>query len=356
MPAKSRGSVYSIRNGFGIRWVEHGKRHHESPFRTKTAARDWFRENVAPRLARGGPSAEITFDDFADLYLERHGATVSERTKDTLTERLVPAREEFGTWTLAELEGAAGDVAAWRAKLTVTSRYRFTAAVRQCLAAAVRWGYITRNPAVDAGKNPEPRAEEPRPFAQVEVDAIDVELGKVYGPLAVFVAETGLRTNEFVAVERRDIDRRNPAVVVCRRFSRGRATPYPKTARRRVPLTPRAVAALDRLPARLDTPLLFPAPEGGHIDLDNWRTRDWSPALEAAGIDQRGPYHLRHTFATEALAAGVSIFQLSRLMGASVKTIDKHYGHLAHDAEDHLRGLLANRSGVDVVSEGGQGQ
>ena len=42
-------------------------------------------------------------------------------------------------------------------------------------------------------------------------------------------------------------------------------------------------------------------------------------ALDAAGIVRRGPYHLRHTFATEALAAGVSIFELSRLMGARAR-------------------------------------
>ena len=36
-----------------------------------------------------------------------------------------------------------------------------------------------------------------------------------------------------------------------------------------------------------------------------------------------GPYHLRHTFATEALAGGVSIFELARMMGTSVKMIDK---------------------------------
>jgi integrase len=77
-------------------------------------------------------------------------------------------------------------------------------------------------------------------------------------------------------------------------------------------------------------------------------------SLEAAGIDKRGPYHLRHTFATEALAAGMSIFQLSRVMGASVKTIDEHYGHLAHDSEDSIRALLnarAKRSGVDLASD-----
>ena len=62
------------------------------------------------------------------------------------------------------------------------------------------------------------------------------ELGPVYGPLVVFVAETGLRTNEWIALERRDVDRAG-AVTVQRRFSQGRLTPYPKTvaSRRRDP-------------------------------------------------------------------------------------------------------------------------
>jgi integrase len=59
---------------------------------------------------------------------------------------------------------------------------------------------------------------------------------------------------------------------------------------------------------RLDTPLLFPAPEGGYLSLDNWRTREWYDALESAGVEKRGPCHLRHTFATEALASAISIF------------------------------------------------
>jgi integrase len=356
MPAEQRGSVFKTRSGFGVRWVEDGRRPQQTGFRTKTEARRWFADQVAPRLSRGAPSAEISFDRFCDLFLERHGATVGRRTKETLEERLVSARETFGGWTLAELEGAAADVARWRASLSDTSRYRLTLAMRQALNAAVRWRYIVRNPVADAGSNPEPQAEELQPFSRDEVDALAVELGPRYGPLVVFAAETGLRTNEWVALERRDVDRPGRAVAVQRRFADGVLTPYPKTARsrRRVPLTTRALVALDELPARLDTPLLFPAARGGYVGLDTWRNRDWYPALDAAGIARRGPYHLRHTFATEALAAGVSIFELSRLMGASVKTIDRTYGHLARDSEEAIRVRLdarADRSGVVLASD-----
>jgi hypothetical protein len=43
-----------------------------------------------------------------------------------------------------------------------------------------------------------------------------------------------------------------------------------------------------RLLPQLATRLVFPAPEGGYINLDNWRTREWNDALDAAGIARRG--------------------------------------------------------------------
>src|SRR5213594_2528095 len=49
---------------------------------------------------------------------------------------------------------------------------------------------------------------------------------------------------------------------------------------------------------------------------------------------------LRHTFATFALRAGISTFDLSRYMGASLTMIDRHYGHLARDGREHAIKLL----------------
>jgi integrase len=61
--------------------------------------------------------------------------------------------------------------------------------------------------------------------------------------------------------------------------------------------------------------------------------REWTPALRAASVEHRRIYDLRHTYATWSLAAGISVFSLSRRMGTSLAMIDATYGHLAADAE-----------------------
>jgi integrase len=61
---------------------------------------------------------------------------------------------------------------------------------------------------------------------------------------------------------------------------------------------------------------------------------------KAAGLPHRRIYDMRHTFATWSVAAGMSIFTLSRRMGTSVEMIDRTYGHLAQDSADQDRDLL----------------
>jgi hypothetical protein len=52
------------------------------------------------------------------------------------------------------------------------------------------------------------------------------------------------------------------------------------------------------------------------------------------------PLLRRHTFATFALRAGISTFDLCRYMGASLSMIDRHYGHLARDGREQAIKLL----------------
>ena len=165
----------------------------------------------------------------------------------------------------------------------------------------------------------------------------------------LFAAATGMRPGEWVALE--DIDPDIRVAYVHRAFSKGRLTcPKTQASRRAVPLQAKALAALDQLPPGEPTDLLFPAERGGYIDLHNFRNRDWKPAQFAAGVEPfRRIYDLRHTFATFALRAGISTFELSRYMGASLTMIDRHYGHLARDGREHAIRLLDNLNApVDV--------
>ena len=65
------------------------------------------------------------------------------------------------------------------------------------------------------------------------------------------------------------------------------------------------------------------------------------PALDAAGIARRGPYQLRHTFATEALAAWRLDLPTVATDGRVGQDDRQALRHVARDSEEHLRGLLA---------------
>ena len=135
--------------------------------------------------------------------------------------------------------------------------------------------------------------------------------------MIVFAAATGLRPGECLALERRDVDREARVVYVRRAFTNGRLK-HTKTESsvRAVPLQAIALAALEELPRDSQSRLFFPSPRSGYLDLRNFRNRHWKPAQLETGIEPlRRIYDLRHTFATFALRAGISTFELSRYMG-----------------------------------------
>ena len=293
-------------------------------------------------------------------YLESHAVGREASTIQTLCERLRYAEQAFGARTLRELEHCPSEIADWRRTLPEGSHYGGTQALRQALGAAARWNYISKNPAKLAGRNTQPKRAEIEPFTLKEIEKLAAELGR-WGPMVKFAAATGLRPCEWIALEHRDIDRAEGVVRVERSFSRGVQKSYGKTthSRRRVPLSGRAFEAIGALPRGINTRLVFPAPGGGggvksghgaHLDLHNWRSHEWHVALNAAGLPKRRIYDLRHSFATQALAAGISIFELSRFMGTSLQMIDATYGHLAHGSEAAARGRPLSKQ-VELIQQ-----
>jgi integrase len=220
------------------------------------------------------------------------------------------------------------------------------------------------NPAKAVGRNRQPAARPVRVFTNAELDAIAAELSPMYAPLPGFAAATGLRPEEWAALERRDVDRKAGILSVRRTVSEVRyddcerdgckspsgckghlaVVELAKTdrSRRQVPLSPQAVVSLDRLPPRLDVSLLFPSPQGELLHLDNFRYREWTPAIEASGVQTPARiYDLRSTFASNALAAGITAFELAKVMGNSVEMIERHYGTLLDGSAASVTSRLA---------------
>jgi integrase len=361
MPADQRGEPRRLADGrYTLRYRDRdGARHNTAEkFPNRTAALRHYRDVIEPRLRGGAVQRRaLTLDELVDLYLERHAVHVRPRTIRTLEDRLRHARAAFGNESLEELERMADEIAGWQATLPPRAGHGIAQALRQVLAAGVRWGHLQTNPAKLAGPNPKPPRRAVRAFTHAEIAAISAELHPRWRPLPGFAAATGLRPEEWQALERRDVDLRAGVLHVRRSVSSGQVVELGKTtrSRRQVPLSPRALDALEQIPARLDTPLLFSAERGGLLNLDDFRRREWTPAIEAAAIAKPARvYDLRSTFASNAIAAGVDTFTLARFMGTSSAMIEDHYGVLLPGAAaDFAHRLAAFEAAQSDAAAGG---
>jgi integrase len=353
MPPTQRGQAYRLSNGkWGLRYYDaEGKRRRKTPFDSKSKALKHYRDVIEPRLRGDKPHHNMTLNEFVPIYLDRHAAVASGRTIETLRDRLKHATRAFGDVHLLELESMSGEIADWKRGLSDRMRYSIVQALRQTLQAAIRWDYMTRNPAVLAGRNPQPKPRPIRAYTQDELDAIAAELAPEYQAIPALGAATGLRPSEWAAVERGDFNRRTGVLLVHRSVTGGKSKEVPLSVvdwlkrgetGREVPLSPRALAALDAVPVQLGVRRLFSASRGGPINLDNWREDHWTPAVEAAGVLKPArPYDLRSTFASNAIAAGIGVFELARIMGTSVRMIERHYGKLLEGASTGMSQRLA---------------
>jgi integrase len=348
MPKTQTGSVVKrSKRNYGARYYDdQGVRKYQGGFETQTAAESWLRTKVDEVLARKRgdlphPGELPTVDQLIDSFLATH--EVDPATLNKLKYELAHARRKFGTARIDELRPL--ELSEWRTTLPPRTRHQPFGALKQVLESAVTLGLLQANPCGRI-KNRRTKLDEDReirPFESwAEVEAIADELPDHYRAIPIVLVGTGLRPEELYGLERRDVDRKNGILNVERVFTQGSLKPCKKSdrQRRRVPLRAKVLEAIDSLPTRIDTPVLFATKNGDRIKHPTFRLRYWTPALKAAGIDHRSVYTTRHTFAAWSIRAGVQLFYLSRIMGTSVAQIDATYGHLVPDSEEYLRGLL----------------
>jgi len=350
MPRQARPRADRHGNGWRVRWIdEHGVRQAKGGFRTERDALKHGSEQLDQALAlRRGDRIPVSHrpasvDALLDMFLEKHGATVDPATTKKLLRELRRAREAFGSRhpdSLSRLE-----IEDWRATLAAGSQHNVFRSFRQALAWGHARGLVEREPSVGI-RNPKRRRHERKPIIPFEtweeVDAIADELDPRYRAIPLFAVGTGLRPEEWIALERADVDRDARLVRVSKRYSSGALKQGTKTVPERfVPLRRRVLEALDAMPRRIDTKLLFPAARGGHIEINKFRFRAWYPALRAAGLQQRGIYTMRHTFATWAIEEGsIPLPQVATIMGTSIREIEDTYHRWLQRTDERLLAAL----------------
>lgn len=326
---------------------EHGRRRLLS-FPTKRAAEEYEREvaDKKARLAAGLPiqKGPIRYDDLCALYLDNYTA----ESKPWLERMLRHSRTRFGSVQVHLLRPE--QIGAWlhsELDLAAKTKNHVLTAMRQVLNAAVEWGYLSVSPARPAAVKPPRGSTNPtdvRPFQSwAEVLRVADHAGH-YGPLIRFACATGLRPQEWMALEWADIDRAARVVHVRRTVRQdGSVTEAGKTAGalRVVTLSAPALRALDDVVRRIDTPLVFTTPQGKRIRRENFRRYVWVPALQMAELEERPPYQMRHTFATLALAQGCTLEWVGKELGhADINITRKFYARFTKVVDDRMRALL----------------
>ena len=171
-----------------------------------------------------------------------------------------------------------------------------------------------------------------------EVADLTAAIDPRYRALVMVAAYTGLRAGELMALRRKHVDllRRTITVVEQVQTIGGRhhvSAPKTSAGRRSVALPGTVCEALhEHLGAHAEPGtdgLVFPAPEGGFLRLENFRRRVWTPATVASGVAPLRVHELRHTCASLAIAAGADVKVLQRMLGhtSAALTLDR-YGHL----------------------------
>lgn len=303
----------------------------------------WVDRWIVTALA-ASPRAEST-KVLSESLLRNHvqsatiGAVQLRRLRPTHIDALVL---ELRARTHEKLRG--GESVQVRA-LSDASIQRVFTALRSCLNDAVRDGLLGVNPAQKV-KQPTAAPKEARYLTPDELSAfMNACEGTRYKNLFVFIAGTGLRKGEALAIMWRDIDFTAGTVTVRGTLQRLRGklvVSEPKTRKSRRVLAPsdRVMRVLkeqhthqvtERLKAGSaweGSDFVFTTESGGPVDPRN-ALRAFDMAANKAGIKDACIHSLRHSMATTLLDNGVHLKAVSELLGhARIQITADTYAHL----------------------------
>ena len=204
------------------------------------------------------------------------------------------------------------------------------ATLRRILASAKEWGEIPAIPDL-------PRVKVPFLKRKEDVAAVFQALPRPINIVYALGALAGLRPGEAVALEWEAVDFDAGLILVRRQLREGRLG-VPKSGKEReVPIVPSLSVVLKAWrrknpKAELVAPSLRKS-KSGKTKFLNWRTikNAMKQALKKCGLRPMTFYQAgRHTFASQWVLSGNSIYRLKEIMGHSSVQVTERYAHLTN--------------------------
>ena len=333
--------IFKRGNRYVVRYRDPSGKSRKKFTRTLAEARA-ARAELVSEVNRGEwqPLRRVAFDDFARAWIATYnGRTSSGIRESTLVEYRralgltkegerradgIGAVSHFGGQFLGAI--APRDVKAWLRGLSEkgaspSTVRTYLAPLRALFADAVEEGLVRANPAAGLRlPRPVTREEESEERAKAltekELRALVLAAPEEWKLLVRFLAATGLRIGEALALRWGDIDLGRQRVNVRRRIYRGAlAPPKSRYGRRDVPLAPGLARALWTAHGKTaDEALVFSGNAGRPLDASTVY-RAVKAAAKTAGVPWAGPHALRHTCATMLFRNGLNAKQVQLWLG-----------------------------------------
>jgi integrase len=279
---------------------------------TKNAARN----KLSDMLRNSNPTTEMTFRELSERWEKAEGPTLKPSTlshyHNALRAYVLPA---FGSQTITKINREA--VQTFLAKRAATYSASTLRSMRIALSLTLGWAksnhWVPSNPCEGVRL---PQATGGRKVMRTalsgdEIASIAQALKEPYATLVLFLAATGLRIGEGLAIKWTDF--RNNVLHVTRRLYDGDVdTVKSRRSERKLPIDPLLMARLDKLGKG---EWVFRSRTGTPLNPGNVLKRQVRPAAKKLGISLGGWHDFRHTFSTKLRRSGVHPKVVSDLLG-----------------------------------------
>ena len=252
---------------------------------------------------------------------------------------------------------------------TVRSYHRI---ISSCLGKAVKWGYITTNPAINA-ELPKMRQQEAAYLDEADARRLLKLLQEEpikYRAMITFDLLSGLRRGELLGLRWQDVDFESETITIVQtsNYAVGKGvyidTPKNKTSARPLKLSRTAFLMLIEYKAWQDAQRkacgdfwkdaddrVFTRDDGAPVFPDAL-TQWFGDFVKRSGLPPVHVHSLRHTYASMLIADGTPLVVVSHYMGhAQVSTTSNIYSHVISSAEtkaSHVMDKFADVVGIET--------